>query len=117
MSAEGENVADLLTRAFTDPTSALEHATALLPAAVGAERVELLRVLGNACRELRHVDESVRYLDAAVAAAVELGDRELEGRSSMSLAASLSYSGEFERSLALVTRAVALLEGDDRWPR
>ena len=70
--------------------------------------------MGNACRELRHVDESVRHLDAAVAAAVELGDRELEGRASMSLAASLSYSGEFERSLELATRAVALLDGDDK---
>ena len=32
----------------------------------------------------------------------------------MSLAASLSYSGEFERSLELATRAVALLDGDDK---
>ena len=32
----------------------------------------------------------------------------------MSLAASLSYSGEFERSLELATRAVTLLDGDDK---
>ena len=70
--------------------------------------------MGNACRELRRVDESVRHLTAAVDAAVELGDRELEGLASMSLAASLSYSGEFERSLELATRAVTLLDGDDK---
>ena len=105
---------DLLTRAFTDPAETLEQAGSRLPDARGAERVELLRVMGNACRELRRVDESVRHLTAAVDAAVELGDRELEGLASMSLAASLSYSGEFERSLELATRAVTLLGGDDK---
>jgi tetratricopeptide (TPR) repeat protein len=104
----------LLTRAFTDPAETLEHAGSRLPDATGAERVELLRVMGNACRELRRVEESVRHLTAAVDAAVELGDRELEGLASMSLAASLSYSGEFERSLELATRAITLLDGDDK---
>jgi tetratricopeptide (TPR) repeat protein len=70
--------------------------------------------MGNACRELRRVEESVRHLTAAVDAAVELGDRELEGLASMSLAASLSYSGQFERSVELATRAVTLLDGDDK---
>ena len=36
------------------------------------------------------------------------------GPASMSLAATLSYSGDFERSLELAPRAVALLDGDDR---
>ena len=110
----GGTVDDLLTGAFTDPTSALEEAAERLPSAAAAERVELLRVMGNACRELRRVDESVRHLAAAVDAAIELGDPELEGRASMSLAGSLSYSGDFERSLELATRAVGLLDGDDR---
>ncbi len=105
---------DLLTRAFTDPAETLEQAGSRLPDASGAERVELLRVMGNACRELRRVEESVRHLTAAVDAAVELDDYRLEGLASMSLAASLSYSGEFERSLELATRAVTLLEGDDK---
>ncbi len=86
----------------------------MLPLTAGAERVELLRVMGNACRELRQVDESVRHLDAAVDAAIALGDPALEGRASMSLAASLSYSGEFGRSLELAERAVTLLDGHDR---
>jgi tetratricopeptide (TPR) repeat protein len=103
-----------LTRAFTDPTETLDEARSRLPDATGRERVELLRVMGNACRELRRVDESVRHLATAVAAAVELDDRDLEGLATMSLAASLSYSGEFERSLELATRAVTLLDGDDR---
>jgi tetratricopeptide (TPR) repeat protein len=104
----------LLTRAFTDPADALDEAGSRLRCATGAERVELLRVMGNACRELRRVEESVRHLAAAVEAAIELDDPELEGLASMSLAASLSYSGEFERSLELATRAVSLLDGDDR---
>ena len=109
-----DTVADLLTRAFTDPAGALDEAGSRLPGATGSERVELLRVMGNACRELRLVDDSVRHLDAAVDAAIALDDAELEGLASMSLAASLSYSGEFERSLQLVARAVILLDGDDR---
>jgi tetratricopeptide (TPR) repeat protein len=110
----GGTVEELLTSAFTDPTSAAEEAAERLPSAAAAERVELLRIMGIACRELRQVDESVRHLSAAFDAAVELGDPELEGRASMSLAGSLSYSGDFERSLELVTRAVGLLDGDDR---
>ena len=109
-----DTVADLLTRAYTDPAGALDEAGARLPGATGAERVELLRVMGNACRELRLVDDSIRHLDAAVDAAIALDDPGLEGLASMSLAASLSYSGEFERSLELVARAVVLLDGDDR---
>ena len=109
-----DTVADLLTRAYTDPAGALDEAGSRLPGATGAERVELLRVMGNACRELRLVDDSIRHLDAAVDAAIALDDAELEGLASMSLAASLSYSGEFERSLQLVARAVILLDGDDR---
>ncbi len=70
--------------------------------------------MGNACRELRRVDESVRHLAEAVDAAIALDDPELEGLASMSLAASLSYSGEFDRSLDLATRAVTLLDGDDK---
>jgi tetratricopeptide (TPR) repeat protein len=110
----GGSVEDLLTRAFTDPASALEEAAARLPAAANAERVELLRVMGNACRELVLVDDSIRYLTAALDAATELEDLELEGLVSMSLAASLSYSGEFGRSLELADRAVTLLDGHDR---
>jgi tetratricopeptide (TPR) repeat protein len=110
----GGTVDDLLTRAFTDPTSALEQAEEQLPAAVGDERVELLRVMGNACRELGRVEDSVRFLDAATEAAIALGETKLEGLASMSLAASLSYSGEFDRSLELASRAIALLDGDDQ---
>jgi tetratricopeptide (TPR) repeat protein len=110
----GGTVDELLTRAFTDPTSALEEAAERLPSAAATERVELLRVMGNACREVRRVEESVQLLATAVEAAIELDDPELEGLASMSLAASLSYSGEFERSLELAIRAVALLEGDDK---
>ena len=94
----GGSVEDLLTRAFTDPTSAREQAAKLLPSAAGAERVELLRVMGNACRELRQIDESVRHLDAAVDAAIALGDPALEGRASMSLAASPAPPGAWGRS-------------------
>src|SRR5262245_21790073 len=70
--------------------------------------------MGNASRELVLVDESIRYLDSALDAAIELEDAELEGLASMSLAASLSYSGEFGRSLELAARAVRLLEGDHK---
>ena len=44
---------------------------------------------------------------------IALDDPELEGRASMSLAASLSYSGEFERSLELAKQAVTLLHPRD----
>ncbi len=109
-----ETVSDLLNRAFTDPAGAIGSATPRLESATGAERVELLRVLGNACRELRRVDDSVRYLRAAVREAADLRDGTLEGRCSMSLAASLSYSGDFDESLRIGCRATELLVGDDR---
>ena len=70
--------------------------------------------MGNACRELVLVDESIRHLTSALDAAIALDDPELEGLTSMSLAASLSYSGEFGRSLELAARAVTLLDGDDK---
>ena len=105
---------DLLTLAFTDPGHALDEAASRLPAATGTERVALLRVMGNACRELVLVDESIRHLTSALDAAIALDDAELEGLTSMSLAASLSYSGEFGRSLELAARAVTLLEGDGK---
>jgi tetratricopeptide (TPR) repeat protein len=109
-----DDTADLLARVFTDPSDVVEVAKSRIESADPAQRVELLRVLGNACRELQRIDESVSYLRAAVAEAVELGDAALEGRCSLSLAASLSYSGDFEQSLATARRAVELLDGDDR---
>ena len=109
-----DTTSDLLTRAFTDPGHALDEAGSRLPGATGAERVALLRVMGNACRELVLVDESIRHLTSALDAAIALDDAELEGLTSMSLAASLSYSGDFGRSLELAARAVTLLEGDHK---
>lgn len=106
--------ADLLTQAFTNPTAAIDEASARLQHAEGVELVELLRVIGTACRELRRIDESVRHLRAAVDAAASLGLTDMEGRCSMSLAASMSYSGEFESSLAVCDHAVELLTGDDK---
>ena len=109
-----DDTADLLARVFTDPSNVVEVATSRIESADPAQRVELLRVLGNACRELQRIDESVGYLRAAVGEAVDLGDTTLEGRCSLSLAASLSYSGDFEQSLGTARRAVELLDGDDR---
>ena len=73
-----------------------------------------MRVIGNACRELRRMDESVAYLRDAVAAAEVLGDSRLDGLATMSLAATLSYTGDFEDSLQCAGRAVEVLRGDDR---
>ena len=70
--------------------------------------------MGNACRELRRVDESAIHLRRAVDEARALGDGRLEGRAAMSLAATLSYAGDFERSLELAGRAVELLDGEER---
>jgi tetratricopeptide (TPR) repeat protein len=105
-------VDDLLTRAFTDPAEAIASASSRLETANGTTRVELLRVIGNASRELQRIDDSVGQLRTAVDEAVALGDTELEGRCSMSLAASLSYSGDFEQSISTGQRAVELLSGD-----
>jgi tetratricopeptide (TPR) repeat protein len=107
-------VADLLNQAFTDPAEAIGAAVSRLETATGAERIELLRVMGNASRELQRIDESVDLLRTAVGEAVGLGDPELEGRCASSLAASLSYSGDFEQSIATGLHAVGLLSGDDR---
>ena len=92
-----DDCAELLTRAFSDPTGAIETASERLERAVGVERVELLRVIGNACRELRRVDDSVDHLRMAVTEAAAIGDGALEGRCSMSLAAS---SGNASRAAA-----------------
>ena len=79
-----------------------------LPAATAAERVELLRVMGNACRELRQVDESDPPSRARPSTRPSSSTiPSWKACASMSLAASLSYSGEFERSLELATRAVS----------
>ncbi len=109
-----ETVDDLLARALTDPTGTIAEASRRLEGAEGAQRVELLRALGNACRELRRTDESVAYLRDAVAAAEALGDDRLDGLATMSLAATLSYTGDFEASLQCAGRAVELLADDDR---
>jgi tetratricopeptide (TPR) repeat protein len=105
------SVAELLTRAFSDPAGVVEHVKTRLPTATGTERVELLRAMGNACRELRRIDESVSSLRLAVDEAAAVGERTLEGLASMSLAASLSYSGDFDESLRAGRRAVDLLDG------
>jgi len=70
--------------------------------------------MGNACRELRRTDESIAHLEASLGLAESLRDRRLEGNAAMSLAASLSFQGDFARSLESVDRAIDLLEGDDR---
>jgi tetratricopeptide (TPR) repeat protein len=110
----GDTVTDLLDRAYTDPVGALGAAAERLVAASPSDRIELLRVMGNACRELRRVDESTVHLQAAVDEARLLGDARLEGLAAMSLAATLSYAGDFDRSLELASRAVDVLEGDER---
>ncbi len=110
----GDSVDDLLDRAFTDPLGALDAAVERLGGAPPRDRVELLRVMGNACRELRRVDESVAHLDAAVTEAQALADERLEGLAAMSLAATLSYVGDFDRSLDLAGRSVELLTGAER---
>lgn len=48
-----------------------------------------------------------------MALAADIGEPQLEGLASMSLAASLSYEGDFARSIANVDRAIGLLRGDD----
>jgi tetratricopeptide (TPR) repeat protein len=108
------DIAGLLTQAFSDPAAAYAAATTRLETATGVERVQLLRVLGNACRELRRIDESVRHLREAVDRAAGLFETELEGQCAMSLAAALSYSGDFDASLRAGRLAVDLLAGDDR---
>ncbi len=110
----GDAITDLLDRAYTDPVGALALAAERLDASSPDDRVELLRVMGNACRELRRVDESVSHLQAAVNEAQAIADDRLEGLATMSLAATLSYAGDFDHALALGARAVELLDGDER---
>ena len=69
---------DLLEAAFTEPQRAYEHAEARIEQASLAERSGLLRVMGNARRELRRTDEAVLLLRRSVAVAQEAQDRELE---------------------------------------
>ena len=110
----GDTVTDLLDRALTDPLGTLELAAQRLDGSTPGDRVELLRVMGNACRELRRVHESVAHLRAAVDSATAIGDGRLEGLATMSLAATLSYVGDFDQALRLGERAVTLLDGDER---
>lgn len=107
-------IAELLARAASDPSGALRTATALLDSTAARDRIVLLRVMGNACRELRQVTVSTDHLRRAVDEAVAIGDARLEGLSAKSLAATLSYAGQFEESLTLVERSVTLLEGAER---
>ena len=54
----GDAIADLLTEAFTDPTRVIAEVDDRLPTATPSERCQLLRALGNACRELRQTAEA-----------------------------------------------------------
>jgi tetratricopeptide (TPR) repeat protein len=110
----GDTVTELLARAYADPVGAFDAAAGRVDAAAPEDRVELLRVMGNACRELRQVERSALHLEAAVDEARQLGDHRLEGLAAMSLAATLSYAGDFERALELAGRSVDLLAGDER---
>lgn len=110
----GDTIADLLTDAFTDPSHVIAEVGDRLPNATRAEQCQLLRALGNACRELRRTAEAIEHHEAAYELAQSLTDTRLEGLSAMSLSATLTYDGEFDRALRLVDRSIDLLEGDDR---
>lgn len=110
----GTAIDDLLAEAFTDPNRVISDVGEKLDFASPSERCQLLRALGNACRELRRTAEAAEHHQAALDLAVMLGDRRLEGLAAMSLSATLTYDGEFKRALELVDRSVGLLEGDDR---
>lgn len=110
----GTAIDDLLIEAFTDPNRVISDVGAQLSAASPSDRCQLLRALGNACRELRRTADAADYHKAAFDLAVELGDRRLEGLAAMSLSATLTYDGKFGRALNLIDRSVELLDGDDR---
>ena len=110
----GVAIAALLTDAFTDPARVIAEVDDRLPTATPSERCQLLRALGNACRELRRTSEARAHHEAALDLAVGLGDGRLEGLSAMSLSATLTYDGEFDRALQLIDRSIDLLDGDDR---
>lgn len=109
-----EPISELLTQAFSNPTNALATAGSRLGEASPEERTQLLRVMGNAFRELRRMTESVASLEEAVAIAISIDNPQLEGNAAMSLAATLSYVGDFDRAVSAVERAIELLDGDQR---
>jgi tetratricopeptide (TPR) repeat protein len=109
-----EPISELLTQAFSNPTDALATASSRLGEAAPEERCQLLRVMGNAFRELRRMNESVASLEEAVDIAISIDNPQLEGNASMSLAATLSYVGDFDRAVSAVERAIELLDGDQR---
>ncbi|HZX54796.1 MAG TPA: hypothetical protein VFE86_08935, partial [Ilumatobacteraceae bacterium] len=110
----GESISELLTQAFSDPSDALSITSSRLVGASAEERCQLLRVRGNAFRELRQMSESLASLEEAVRIAISIDDAQLEGAASMSLAATLSYVGDFDRAESAVVRAIELLDGDER---
>src|SRR6476619_2558895 len=105
-----ESISELLTQAFSNPADALSITSSRLAEATAEERCQLLRVRGNAFRELRQMSESVASLEEAVRLAISIDDPGLEGTASMSLAATLSYVGDFDRADAAVLRAIELLD-------
>src|SRR6188472_963103 len=109
----GEAIADLLTDAFTDPTRVIAEVDDRLPSATPRERCELLRAIGNACRELRPTAEATMHHEAALAVAEELGDERLVGLAAMSLSSTLTYDGQFDRALDMIDRSISVLDGDD----
>ncbi|HZB43160.1 MAG TPA: hypothetical protein VE487_19475, partial [Ilumatobacter sp.] len=109
----GDVTADLLTEAFTDPTGVIAEVGERLNTASPSERCQLLRALGNACRELRRTSEATMHHEAALDLAEKLGDGRLVGLAAMSLSSTLTYDGAFDRALLLIDRSVELLDGDD----
>lgn len=109
----GDDADELFEAISEDPLRVVQTATERLHTAPPAESCQLHRVLGNAYRELRQTALAVEHHEEALKIAAEIGDTRLEGLALMSLAGSLTFSGEFDRSVALVDRSVGMLEGDE----
>jgi tetratricopeptide (TPR) repeat protein len=91
------------------PDQAPDHADTLDP----AERIIVLRALGLASKELGRLDESLRCLTDALAAAESAGLDYAAAQVRMNLVGPLAARGDVEGALAAADAAAAVLRGGD----
>jgi tetratricopeptide (TPR) repeat protein len=111
---QGDRPDEVLRLAVVDPQRARAMARRLLPAATDpADRILVLRALGLAGKELGRLDESLRCLGDALAAAEAAGLGYATAQVRMNLVGPLAARGDVEGALAAADAAAPVLRGGD----
>lgn len=104
---------DLLRLAESDPRSAIRRARQMIEEGAGSDsqaKVEALRAIGIAERTLGDIGNSLQALRKALQLAKNHGDEASIGEVELTLAASVAFSGDFDRAFRLLDQAGGRLD-------